>query len=77
MAKAKHIAGFPPSIFGTTTLGTRGQLVIPAGARKALKLKPGDRLIVFSGGGPLCLVKAQAMRGFISHLTRQFGRFAS
>ena len=77
MAKLKHVAPFPPNIFGTTTLGTRGQLVIPAEARKALKLKPGDKLIVFSGGGPLCLVKADAMRGFISHLTRQLGRVSS
>jgi len=75
MTKTKRSLTFRPSIFGTTTLGTRGQLVIPAEARRALKLKPGDRLVVFSGGGPLCLVRAEAMRGFISHLTRQLGQF--
>jgi AbrB family looped-hinge helix DNA binding protein len=77
MTKTKRTLAFQPSIFGTTTLGTRGQLVIPAEARRALKLKPGDKLVVFAGGGPLCLVKADAMRGFIGHLTRQLGRVAS
>lgn len=33
-------------VYGTTTLGARGQIVIPAQARKDLKLKPGDQLLV-------------------------------
>jgi AbrB family looped-hinge helix DNA binding protein len=33
-------------MYGTTLLGARGQLVIPANARKDLGLKPGDRLLV-------------------------------
>lgn len=32
--------------YGTTTIGARGQVVIPAEARKDLRLKPGDRLVV-------------------------------
>ena len=32
--------------YGTTTIGTRGQVVIPAEARKDLGLKPGDHLVV-------------------------------
>ncbi len=35
-------------MYGTTVLGTRGQLVIPAEARKDLNLKPGDRVLVVS-----------------------------
>jgi AbrB family looped-hinge helix DNA binding protein len=32
-------------MYGTTTVGARGQVVIPAQARKDLKLKPGDQLV--------------------------------
>ncbi len=35
---------------GTTTLGEKGQIVIPADARKAMGLKTGDKLLVFSMG---------------------------
>ena len=34
--------------YGAVTIGERGQLVIPAGLRKALNIKPGDQLMVFS-----------------------------
>lgn len=33
--------------FGICTLGERGQAVIPAGARKKLNLKKGEKLFVF------------------------------
>ncbi len=32
---------------GSVTLGERGQVVIPAEARKEFGLKPGDKLLVF------------------------------
>jgi len=34
--------------WGTVSLGERGQIVIPAKARKALNFKKGDKLLVFS-----------------------------
>ena len=33
-------------LFGTTVVGERGQIVIPANARKVFDIKPGDRLVV-------------------------------
>ena len=33
-------------LHGTTTVGTKGQIVIPASVRKELKIKPGDQLLV-------------------------------
>lgn len=33
-------------LYGTTTLGVRGQIVIPAAARKDLNLNPGDQVLV-------------------------------
>ncbi|MCF7875330.1 MAG: AbrB/MazE/SpoVT family DNA-binding domain-containing protein [Candidatus Omnitrophica bacterium] len=38
-----------PKIFGTVTVGERGQVSIPAKVRRLLELDPGDKLIVFSG----------------------------
>ncbi len=35
---------------GTTTIGEKGQVVIPAEARKAMGLKSGDKLLVFGMG---------------------------
>lgn len=46
--------------WGTTSLGERGQIVIPAGARKALNLKKGDKLVVVSKGNKfLGILKAE------------------
>ena len=42
-------AGLPPRgkfIFGTVTIGDKGQIVIPVKARKTFHLKPGDDLLV-------------------------------
>ena len=38
-----------PEVYGTVTIGQRGQVVIPMKARKALNIQPGDQLIVMSG----------------------------
>ena len=38
-----------PEVYGTVTIGQRGQVVIPVKARKALKMKEGAQLIVMSG----------------------------
>ncbi len=34
--------------FGSATVGERGQLVIPAGLRKAFNIKSGDQLMIFA-----------------------------
>jgi AbrB family looped-hinge helix DNA binding protein len=53
-------------LYGTTTMGTRGQVVIPADARKDLNLKPGDHLLVMGKFGKvLGFVKADQMESFI------------
>lgn len=36
--------------YGSATLGEKGQVVIPNDARKNMKLKKGDRLLVFGMG---------------------------
>jgi AbrB family looped-hinge helix DNA binding protein len=38
-----------PKFFGKVPVGTKGQIVIPLEARKAMNIKPGDSVIVISG----------------------------
>ena len=39
---------FRGKTYGAVTVGERGQLVIPADLRKELKIKSGDKLMVFA-----------------------------
>lgn len=39
---------FKSKAYGTSTLGERGQIVIPAGLRRDLNIKSGDQLMVFA-----------------------------
>ena len=55
---------------GTVTVGERGQVVIPAEARKKMEIHTGDTLLVM--GHPsregLMLFKLDAVREFLNHL---------
>ena len=58
----KHIYGLPKGkhIFGTVKVGEKGQIVIPARARKVFNLQPGDQLMVLGDENQgLALVNAQ------------------
>lgn len=37
-------------LYGLATLGEKGQVIVPAEARRLLKLKKGDKLLVFGFG---------------------------
>lgn len=39
---------FKGKTYGSVTIGERGQFVIPVQLRKALKLEPGEQLMVFA-----------------------------
>jgi len=39
---------FKGKVYGTVTVGERGQVVIPAEIRKSLNIKSGDKLIVIA-----------------------------
>jgi AbrB family looped-hinge helix DNA binding protein len=56
--------------YGSTTLGEKGQAVIPSEARKAMKLKKGEKLLVFGmGENLLALSKVSHLDKFASHLS--------
>ena len=68
MAKDTHKEHF----FGTATVGERGQVVIPAKARKLFKLKPGDHLFVFGmGEEAVCLANATSLKKLASHFGKK------
>ena len=65
----------PASVFdwddhfwGTATVGERGQIVIPADARKRFDIEPGDKLLLLTAPGKngLMLCKISALREFMA-----------
>jgi len=60
-------------LYGTVKVGDRGQVVIPAEARKELEIKPGDLLFVMTGRNRrgLTMVKADAMRELAERIMQE------
>lgn len=55
-----------------TTLGEKGQVVVPAEARKAMKLEKGEKFLVFSMDEDiLVLSKTVGLEKFAAHLTEK------
>lgn len=56
---------------GTVTVGERGQLVIPAEARRKLGINTGDRLLLMSHPSHhgFMVFKIEALRDFLNYLT--------
>ena len=58
--------GEMPKFYGATTVGERGQVVIPSEARKNLDIAPADKLIVFGGPHGVFFAKAESLTGFMT-----------
>lgn len=62
--------------YGTAGLGEKGQIVIPNEARKDMKLKKGDRLLVFGmGEDALAVMKLSQVEKIASHLSEKLKMF--
>ena len=58
--------------YGTTTVGKKGQVVIPSEAREAMGLKRGDKLLVFGMGCDMvAFSKLSKVEQFVLHLSRR------
>lgn len=56
--------------YGTTTVGEKGQVVIPAKARESMDIKKGDKLLVFGMGcDMIAFSKLSKVEQFASHLS--------
>jgi AbrB family looped-hinge helix DNA binding protein len=64
-------------IFGTTSMGERGQVVIPSEARDELNIKPGEKFVVFGDAkkGTVILVKSEIMNKFANFFFTKSKRF--
>ena len=58
-------------LFGTATVGTKGQIVIPSNARDELNLKPGDKLYIAGSVSKQVLfcLKEEQLQTLIAKLT--------
>lgn len=57
-------------LYGTATIGSKGQIVIPADAREELGMKPGDRLYVLSTGtGGVVLLKEDMLEDIVEKMS--------
>lgn len=66
-----------PKFYGATTIGERGQIVIPAEARKDLELTPSTKVMVFSSnvGEGLLIIKAKSVSELLSRASRILSGF--
>jgi len=70
----EHMA---PKFYGATTVGERGQVVIPAEARRDLNLVPSTKLLVFGthNRGGIMITKADSFADFITKAIGMMTRF--
>ena len=61
----------PPKFYGSTTIGERGQMVIPAEARRDFQITPSTKLLVFGStqGGGMMVIKAEFVTDFLARAT--------
>lgn len=64
-------------LYGTATVGTKGQIVIPVDAREELNIQPGDRLYVIGSPtkGVIGLLKEDTLEEFIEKMNIQVESF--
>ena len=64
--------------YGTATVGDRGQVVIPAEARKKFNINPGDKLLVLSHpSGGIVLCKIDAMKVIFTRIQEDLEKLES
>lgn len=73
--------GMPAStnkkLYGTATVGSKGQVVIPAEAREELGIEPGDRLYVLGAmhAGGIVLLKEAMLESLVEQMSAQIEGF--
>jgi AbrB family looped-hinge helix DNA binding protein len=57
-------------LWGSATVGSKGQVVIPAEAREALNIQEGDKLIVMATppGNGIVFLKGDAIEDMLQHI---------
>lgn len=68
------------AFYGSATVGSKGQIVIPADARTAMNIKPGDKVVVVRGPqeGSIIVFRVDSFEGLMARATgRQPGATGS
>ncbi|HAL61285.1 MAG TPA: AbrB family transcriptional regulator [Chloroflexi bacterium] len=79
MMEGKHPPRFG-KYYGSTTVSERGQIVIPAEARREKGLEAGTKLLIFGRGGeggPLTLMTAEMVTEFVRHAMERVSELES
>jgi len=73
--RSAHVIG---RCFGTTVVGPRGQVVIPAEARKEIEVDAGSKLLVFGhfNGQGLIFVKVEVAEDLLNIMTSKLDEVA-
>jgi AbrB family looped-hinge helix DNA binding protein len=58
-------------LYGTATVGTKGQIVIPIEARKKLEINPGDQLLILGNEDTrvIAIIKTEEISRFIKDIS--------
>ncbi|MBI2054972.1 MAG: hypothetical protein HYT39_02640 [Candidatus Sungbacteria bacterium] len=76
MKKSKSIFPGNHTFYGSTVVGARGQMVIPIKARRDLKLKTGEELLVSGMHGRfLMIMKISEIKGVMEELSAKVKEF--
>ena len=62
-------------LYGSTTVGTKGQIVIPAEAREELGLNDGERVVILRSprGEGVVVMRAEAVEGMLTQIQDHMG----
>lgn len=69
---------FHKHFFGSTTVGERGQVVIPAEAREKFNIKAGEKMLVLGSphGEAVVFVKAEHFKSHFGKMVEKMREFA-
>ena len=64
------------NFYGSTTVGERGQIVLPAKLREDLNIQPADKLLVLSAGPPgreaVMIMRADVLNDMMKMMNKHF-----
>jgi AbrB family looped-hinge helix DNA binding protein len=68
-----------PTFYGSTTVGERGQIVLPARLRKDFEISKGDKLLVMADphGSRINLVSPETMSKFLDKMSENINQMKS
>lgn len=72
----KSASHFGEHLIGSTTVGERGQIVIPKSIRDRLRMKPGTQVMVMQhGDSPVMVLPIEQMQVMIQQMSERVAQF--